>query len=78
MGICKGPFIRSDFKDMILGSKNWTDVFRESNFNVPFLSAPFIFHEECRMKMEHVLSPSGFFNITDPCIVGSLLRLLLT
>ena len=32
------------------------------------LSAPFIFQEECRMKIEHVLFPSVFFKITDPCV----------
>ena len=32
------------------------------------LSVPFIFQEECPMKIEHVLFPSVFFKITDPCI----------
>ena len=33
------------------------------------LSTPFIFQEECRMKMEHVLFPSVFFcKMTDPCV----------
>ena len=32
-------------------------------------SAPFIFQEECQMKIEHVLFPSGFFfRIRDPCV----------
>ena len=29
-------------------------------------SAPFIFQEECHMKMEHVLFPFVFLKITDP------------
>ena len=33
---------------------------------MPNLSVPFIFHRECRMKIEHVLFPSVFFKITDP------------
>ena len=32
------------------------------------LSAPFIFQEECQMKIEHILFPSVFFKITDPCV----------
>ena len=32
------------------------------------LLASFIFQEECRMKIEHVLFPSVFFKITDPCV----------
>ena len=31
-------------------------------------SAPFIFQEECRMKIEYVLFPSVFFKLTDPCV----------
>ena len=27
-----------------------------------------VFQEECRMKIEHVLFPSVFFKIMDPCI----------
>ena len=38
----KGPFTRSDFKDPILGSENWTQTFRLSYSKAPFLSAPFI------------------------------------
>ena len=30
------------------------------------LSVPFMFQEECWMKIEHVLFPSVFFKITDP------------
>ena len=30
------------------------------------LSVPFIFQEECRMKIEHV--PYPFFKITDSCV----------
>ena len=39
------------------------------------LPASFIFQKECRMKIEHVLFPSGvfFFKITDPCDVRSFL-----
>ena len=32
------------------------------------LSAPFIFPEECRMKIEHVLFHPFFSKLTDPCI----------
>ena len=32
------------------------------------LSALFIFQEECQMKIEHVLFPSVFFKIMDPCV----------
>ena len=32
------------------------------------LSAPFIFQEECRMKIEHVLFPPVFSKITDPSV----------
>ena len=31
------------YKDPILGSENWTQVFRQSNFKVRFLSVPFIY-----------------------------------
>ena len=96
--LSKGPFTRSDFKDPILGSKNWKQTFRRSDFKVPFcgenvgrsfivclhdsifrtntessiwrqndhrdimqnLLAPFIFQEECRMNIEHILFPSVF------------------
>ena len=58
--MCKGPFTRSDFKDPILGSKNWTQALRRSDFKVPFLSASFIL-QEYRMKIEHIPFPSVFF-----------------
>ena len=32
------------------------------------LSAPFIFQEECRMKIKHALFPSVFFKIMDLCV----------
>ena len=35
---CKGPFTRSDFKDPILGSENWKQVFRRSDFKVSFFA----------------------------------------
>ena len=54
----KGPSRRSDFRDPFLGSEIWKQAFRRSDFKVPFLLAPFIFQEECRMKIEHVLFPS--------------------
>ena len=56
------PFTRSDFKDPILGSENWTQVCRRSDFKVPFLLAPFMFKEECQMEIEHVLFPPDFQN----------------
>ena len=31
-------------------------------------SAPFIFQEECQIKIEHVLFPSAFYKITDLCV----------
>ena len=31
-----------------------------SDFKIPFLSAPFIFQQECRMKIERALFPSVF------------------
>ena len=37
------------------------------------LSAPFIFQEECRMKIEHALFTSVFVKITDPCVERSYL-----
>ena len=58
----KGPFTQSDFKYPTLGSKKWTQAFRRSDFTVLFYSAPFIFQEERRMKIEHVLFPSTFQN----------------
>ena len=38
------------------------------------LSAPFIFQEECRMKIEHFLFPSVSFKLTDSCVRRSFLR----
>ena len=32
----KGPFTRSDFKDPSLGSENWKQAFRRSDFKIPF------------------------------------------
>ena len=34
MASCKGPFTRSDFKDPILSSENWTQAFRWCDFKV--------------------------------------------
>ena len=34
---CKEQFARSDFKDLILGSKNWTQAFRRSDFKVKMI-----------------------------------------
>ena len=47
-------FRRKAHLQLILGSKNRTEAFRRSDFKVPFLSAPFIFQERCRMKIEPV------------------------
>ena len=33
----KGQLTRSNYKDPILGSKNWKQAFRRSHFKVPFL-----------------------------------------
>ena len=45
------------------GSDSWfrkLDAGVQTDFKVLFLSASFIFQEECRMKIEHVLFPSVF------------------
>ena len=46
------------------GSDSWfrklAQAFRWSGCKVPFLSVPFIFQEECRMKIEHIRFPSVF------------------
>ena len=56
----QGPLIRSDFKNPILGSENWTQVFTRSDFKLLSLSASFIFQEEYWIKIENVLFPSVF------------------
>ena len=44
-------------------------MFRRFDFKVPFLSASFIFQEQCPIKIEHVLFPSVFFfKVTDLCV----------
>ena len=49
------PFFRTKTKNLQFGAKsNDKDIMQN-------LSAPFIFQKECRMKIEHVLFPSGFF-----------------
>ena len=50
----------------IWGVKNHRDIMQS-------LSAPFIFQEECQMKIKHVLFLSIFFPITDPCVSESFL-----
>ena len=40
------------FKDLILGSKHFMQAFRWSDLKLQFLSVPFIFQEENRMKVE--------------------------
>ena len=55
-----GPLTRSDFRNPILGSENWTQVFRRSDFKLLFLSAHYIFQKEYQMKIEHVLFPFVF------------------
>ena len=43
--ISSDRFTLSDFNDLILGSENWTQAFRRSDFKVPFLLAPFLSQE---------------------------------
>ena len=58
-------FTRSHFQDeqriFNLAPSDHRDIMQN-------LSAPFIFQEECRMKIEHVLFPSVYSKSTDPCV----------
>ena len=38
----KDPFTRSDFKDALLGSENWKQALRRSDFKVPFPGSVFV------------------------------------
>ena len=51
----EGPFTRSDFKDRCLVLRIGRRRSDGPISRFRFLSAPFIFQEECRMKIEHVL-----------------------
>ena len=57
-------------QDPIFRTHKESSIWRQNDQRdiMPNLSAPFIFQEDCRMKIEHVLFPSVFFKITDPCI----------
>ena len=55
------PIFRTNKISSIWRQNDHMDIMR-------YLSAPFIFQEECRMNKEHVLFPSVFFKITDPCV----------
>ena len=55
------PIFRTDKESSIWGQNDHRDIMQN-------LSAPFIFQEQCRMKIEHVVFPSVFFKITDPCV----------
>ena len=50
------PTCRTDKKSSIWRQSDHQDIMQN-------LSAPFIFQEECRMKIEHVLFPSVFSNL---------------
>ena len=62
--------------DPIFRTNKESSVWRQNDHRdiLQNLSARFICQEECRMKIEHVLFPSVFFKITDPC-VGRLFSL---
>ena len=55
------PIFRTDKESSIWRQNDHRDIMQN-------LSAPFIFQEECRMKIEHVPFPSVFFKITDPYV----------
>ena len=73
-----GPVLRFRFcgenvgrsHDPIFKTKKESSIWRpnDHSYITQNLSAPFIFEEECQMKIEHVLFPSVFFKITDPCV----------
>ena len=50
------PILRTDKETSIWRQNDDRDIMQN-------LSAPFIFQEECRMKVEHVLFPSLFWNL---------------
>ena len=50
------PIFRTDKESSIWGQNDPRDIMQN-------LSPPFIFQEECRMKIEHVLFPSVFSNL---------------
>ena len=54
------PIFRTNKKSSIWCQNDHSDI-------VQNLSAPFIFQEECLMKIEHALFLSVFFKIMDPC-----------
>ena len=56
--------------DAIFRTNKASSVWRQNGHRdiMQNLSAPFIFQEECRMKIEHVLFHPFFFKITDPCV----------
>ena len=55
------PISRTNKESLIWRQNDHRDIMQN-------LLAPFIFQEKCRMKIEHVLFPSVFFKITDPCV----------
>ena len=56
--------------DPIFRTNKESSIWRQNDHKdiVQNLSAPFIFQEECRMKIEHVLFPFFFFLNTDLCV----------
>ena len=55
------PILRTNKESSIWPQNDHRDIMQN------FL-APFILQEKCRMKIEHVLFPSVFFKIMDPCV----------
>ena len=55
--------------DPIFRTNKESSIWRQNDHRniMQNLSAPFIFHEECRMKIEHVLFPSVFQNYRSVC-----------
>ena len=60
------PIFRTDKESSIWRQNDHRDITQN-------LSAPFIFQEECLMKLKLVLFPSVFVKITDPCVGRSFL-----
>ena len=58
------PILRTNKESSIWRQNDHRDIMQN-------LSAPFIFQEDCRMEIEHVVFPSVSFQITDPCIERS-------
>ena len=55
------PIFKTDKESSIWRQNDHRDIMQN-------LSAPFIFQEECQVKIEHALFPSVFFTFMDPCV----------